>query len=94
MVALAQRTAPQRSALVTGLMVGPAWALGALLASGTTPWLIQHAGHGATMAFLALPLALSALVAYLLPTTPECDAYLPPTGRGGFQTRPDGEDRG
>ena len=66
-VAMAQRVVPRRSALVSGLMVGPAWAVGGLLASGTTPLLIQHAGQQLTMAVLAVPLVLSMLVASLLP---------------------------
>jgi len=77
LVALAQRIVPQRSALVSGIMVGPAWALGALLASATTPWLVEHAGHGATMGFLAIPLVLSAVVAWLLPAGGPAEVHPP-----------------
>jgi FSR family fosmidomycin resistance protein-like MFS transporter len=65
-VAMAQRVAPQRGALVSGLMVGPAYAVGGLLASGTTAFLIQRTTQPVTMAFLALPLLLSAFAVWRL----------------------------
>lgn len=66
-VSLAQHIVPARSALVSGLIVGVSWAVGAMLASCTTPRLIEHFGQASTMAFLVLPLVLSWAAAWLLP---------------------------
>lgn len=67
-VGLAQRLAPGRSALVSGLLVGPTFALGAALASATTPLIAARFGQVATMAILAVPLVLAWLSAQRLPT--------------------------
>ena len=66
-IALAQRIKPARTALVSGLLVGPVYAIGAALASVTTPLLISTVGQATTMAVLAVPLAASGLAAYFLP---------------------------
>ena len=66
-IGMAQRVAPHRSALVSGLLVGPVGAVGGFLASVTTPYLVQRFGQATTMAFLGLPIALSFLVALPLP---------------------------
>ena len=68
-ISMAQRIAPRRSALVSGLLVGPVWAVGSFLASLTTPHLMAARGQAATMAFLLIPLALSFLAAWPLPHT-------------------------
>jgi len=66
-VGLAQRLAPRRRALVSGLLVGPTFAVGAALASVSTPLLISRVGQASTMAFLTLPLLLSWVAAWALP---------------------------
>ena len=66
-VALAQRMKPARTALVSGLLVGPTFAVGGALASATTPLLVDSLGQAPTMAFLGLALAASGLVAWFLP---------------------------
>jgi len=76
-IGMAQRIAPQRSALVSGLLVGPVGALGGFLASVTTPYLVQHYGQALTMAYLALPLALSFFVALPLPYNQKGTSTLP-----------------
>lgn len=66
-VGMAQRIAPHRSALVSGFLIGPAGAIAAILASATTPLLVEERGQAVTMAFLAIPLILSWLIAWFLP---------------------------
>ena len=66
-VGLAQRLSPQRRALVSGLLVGPTFAVGAALASVSTPLLVVRVGQASTMAFLALPLILSWIAIACLP---------------------------
>jgi len=73
-VGMAQRVAPHRSALVSGLMIGPVGAVGGFLAAMTTPHLVRNYGQATTMAFLALPLVLSFLVAWPLPVDEEASS--------------------
>ena len=66
-VGLAQRLVPNRSALVSGLLVGPTFAVGGALASATTPHIAARYGQVATVAVLAVPLVLAWLTAKRLP---------------------------
>ena len=66
-VSLAQQIAPQRTALVSGLMVGVAFAVGGQLAVVTSPRLLSSFGQAWALGLLALPLVLSGLVAAGLP---------------------------
>ncbi len=66
-VSMAQRVAANRTALVSGLMVSVAFAVGGPLASITSPWLLEHVGQAQAVMLQAAPLALSGLVAAFLP---------------------------
>ena len=86
-IGLAQRFAPHRRALVSGLLVGPTFAVAASLASLTTPALVETLGQAKTMAFLSIPLVLSGVTGWLLPkNTSSAWQHAPggtPTSQGG-----------
>ena len=66
-VSLAQRVATHRSALVSGLMITVAFAVGGQFAAVTSPWLLKTYGQVHALTFLTVPLILSWLAAVLLP---------------------------
>jgi len=68
---LGQRIAPHRRALISGLLVGPTYAIGAALAAATTPLLIERYGQALTMAALAIPNVLAWISAWGLPGADE-----------------------
>ena len=72
-VSLAQRIAPHRRALVSGLMVGVAFAVGGQLAAITSPRILSSYGQAGAVGFLVVPLGLCWLTAVGLPKSP--DAY-------------------
>ncbi|NQT18365.1 MAG: hypothetical protein HQ592_01580, partial [Planctomycetes bacterium] len=51
-------------AAVSGFLIGPAGAIAAIFASYIAPLLVEERGQAATMAFLAIPLILSWLIAW------------------------------
>jgi FSR family fosmidomycin resistance protein-like MFS transporter len=82
-IGLAQRLVPQRSALVSGLLVGPTFAVAASLASVTTPFLVARFGQAATMALLAVPVILAWVAAFGLPTRLPPEATVTPEPQPG-----------
>jgi len=69
-IGLGQRVVPRRSALVSGLLVGPTGAVAGALAALTTPRIVEHfgdLGQIAVMAAVAVPLLLSWAAAWRLP---------------------------
>jgi len=66
-VSLAQKIAPARKALVSGLMVGVAFGAGGQLAAITSPRILGSLGQSQAVGFLVLPLALSWVTAAVLP---------------------------